>query len=286
MTGNVEFDGHLSRVNYKIPLLETRTKVSLRKAGSWSDTKGIEKSEPPRNVTADIVQKSKRTRIVTTIEVAPFMTYNAENDTFQGFCYDLLEEIAKDIGFEFKFKLVGDNSYGKEDNKHHWNGMVGELLRGEADIAVAPLTITSGRERVVDFSTPFMEFGLSVLYQKPERDNLGAFLFMDPLSKHVWICIGFAYLGVSVVLFLVSRFSMDEWRSHAQHIRWMSLQRREESERSISENEADPKEDHRISIKPKNEFNIFNSFWFAMSSFVQQGGDILPKSLPGRIAKK
>jgi len=32
-----------------------------------------------------------------------------------------------------------------------WNGMVGELLRREAEVAIAPLTINSQREQVITF---------------------------------------------------------------------------------------------------------------------------------------
>jgi len=34
-------------------------------------------------------------------------------------------------------------------------------------MAVADLTITSERERVVDFSTPFMNLGISIMIHKP-----------------------------------------------------------------------------------------------------------------------
>jgi len=33
----------------------------------------------------------------------------------------------------------------------------------EADLAIAPLTITSRRERVIDFSKPFMNLGISIM---------------------------------------------------------------------------------------------------------------------------
>lgn len=32
-----------------------------------------------------------------------------------------------------------------------------------------------------------------------------------------------------------------------------------------------------------NEFSIFNSFWFALGAFMQQGCDISPRSVSGRI---
>jgi len=33
----------------------------------------------------------------------------------------------------------------------------------EADLAIAPLTIIAARERVIDFSKPFMSLGISIM---------------------------------------------------------------------------------------------------------------------------
>lgn len=50
-----------------------------------------------------------------------------------------------------------DGKYGAEsaNSPGGWDGIVGELIRHEADIAIASMTITSERERVIDFSKPF-----------------------------------------------------------------------------------------------------------------------------------
>ena len=87
--------------------------------------------------------------------------------------------------------------------------------------------------------------------QKPIKDEPSVFSFMKPLSSEIWMCIVFSYLGVSVVLFLVSRFSPFEW-----HI-----------------------EDSIDGPSISNNFTIFNSLWFAMGAFMQQGCDIEPRSL-------
>eukprot|EP00108_Taenia_solium_P008530 TsM_000473000 transcript=TsM_000473000 gene=TsM_000473000 len=153
------------------------------------------------------------------------------------------------------------------------NDRCGLRTESEADIVVAPLTITSDRERVVDFTTPFMEFGLSVMYQKIDRPHPDPLSFMEPLSTEIWMCISFAYLGVSVVLFLVSRLSPAEWEAPLNKSKTLADPNLEgdecDGEMTIS---------HTDSI-----FSIFNSFWFALSTFVQQGGDIVPRSLSGRI---
>ena len=57
-----------------------------------------------------------------------------------------------------------------KDANGNWNGLVGELVRHEADIAVAPLTISSQRERAIEFSMPFMNVGISIMIKKPKKE--------------------------------------------------------------------------------------------------------------------
>lgn len=58
----------------------------------------------------------------------------------------------------------------KKDANGNWDGIVGELVRGEADIAIAPLTISSQRERAIEFSMPFMNMGISIMIKKPKKE--------------------------------------------------------------------------------------------------------------------
>lgn len=74
-----------------------------------------------------------------------------------------------------------------------------------ADLAVAPLTITSDRERVVDFSKPFMNIAISIMIKRPEKQKPGVFAFMEPFSVPLWACIVLAYIAVSVTVFVVSK---------------------------------------------------------------------------------
>lgn len=48
----------------------------------------------------------------------------------EGFCMDLLSEVAKKLGFKYKVQLVKDGSYGRQDDSGNWNGMIGEVVRG------------------------------------------------------------------------------------------------------------------------------------------------------------
>lgn len=47
---------------------------------------------------------------------------------FKGYAYDLIDEIAKDLNFKYKFVLAPDKQYGSfnKDTKQ-WNGLIREL---------------------------------------------------------------------------------------------------------------------------------------------------------------
>jgi hypothetical protein len=88
---------------------------------------------------------------------------------------------------------------------------------------VAPLTITLVREEVIDFSKPFMSLGISIMIKKPQKSKPGVFSFLDPLAYEIWMCIVFAYIGVSVVLFLVSLGLSEGWHFHSRRNRGVAL---------------------------------------------------------------
>lgn len=50
------------------------------------------------------------------------------NDRFEGFCIDLLKELAGILGFAYEIRLVPDGKYGFQDDKGQWNGIIRELM--------------------------------------------------------------------------------------------------------------------------------------------------------------
>nr|BAI44620.1 AMPA-selective glutamate receptor 1 flop type [Mus musculus] len=266
LTGNVQFNEKGRRTNYTLHVIEMKHD-GIRKIGYWNEDDKFVPAATDAQAGGDNSSVQNRTYIVTTILEDPYVMLkkNANrfegNDRYEGYCVELAAEIAKHVGYSYRLEIVSDGKYGARDpDTKAWNGMVGELVYGRADVAVAPLTITLVREEVIDFSKPFMSLGISIMIKKPQKSKPGVFSFLDPLAYEIWMCIVFAYIGVSVVLFLVSRFSPYEWHS-------------EEFEEGRDQTTSDQ----------SNEFGIFNSLWFSLGAFMQQGYDISPRSLSGRI---
>uniref|UniRef100_A0A674PS51 Glutamate receptor n=1 Tax=Takifugu rubripes TaxID=31033 RepID=A0A674PS51_TAKRU len=266
LTGHIQFNEKGRRTNYTVSIMELAPS-GPKKVGYWNEEEKYVNTAVFVRGSNDTYGLQNRTYIVTTILESPYVMLKKNheqlvgNDKYEGYIVELAAEIAKHVGYQYKLKLVSDGKYGARDPEiKMWNGMVGELVYGKADVAVAPLTITLVREEVIDFSKPFMSLGISIMIKKPTKSKPGVFSFLDPLAYEIWMCIVFAYIGVSVVLFLVSRFSPYEW--HAEDY----------------EEGGEPQ-----SPTQSNEFGIFNSLWFSLGAFMQQGCDISPRSLSGRI---
>ncbi|OQR69094.1 glutamate receptor, partial [Tropilaelaps mercedesae] len=186
-------------------------------------------------------------------ESAKFLT---GNERFEGYCVDLLQELSKALGFSYEIRLAADGAYGIKSDTNVWNGMIGEVVYGKADLAIADLTITSAREAAVDFTMPFMNTGISILFKKPTQKATSLFGFLSPFSTEVWTYVVGAYLGVSCVLFLVGRMSPYEW-----------------------DNPHPCRQNDQVL---ENSFSLLNSMWFTIGSLMQQGSDLAPKAMSTR----
>ena len=50
------------------------------------------------------------------------------NDRYEGFCIDLLKEIARIVGFDYQIQVVPDGRYGVRNSDGEWDGIVRELI--------------------------------------------------------------------------------------------------------------------------------------------------------------
>ncbi|XP_071329786.1 glutamate receptor ionotropic, NMDA 3B-like [Trachinotus anak] len=122
-----------------------------------------------------------------------------------GYCIDLLEKLAEDLGFEFDLYIVGDGKYGAWKGGR-WTGLVGDLLNGLAEMAVTSFSINSARSQVIDFTSPFFSTSLGILVRsKDTAAPIGAFMW--PLHWSMWV-------GIFLALHITALFlTLYEWKS-------------------------------------------------------------------------
>ncbi|KAH9389246.1 hypothetical protein TYRP_008603, partial [Tyrophagus putrescentiae] len=218
ITGPLRFDEFGTRSNLKLRLLEL--KGGLKHVGDWTPEKQVTFMSNYSKTMTEIYRDSLKNKTLTVVT----------------------------IEFKYELRLVNDSKHGRRNERGEWNGMIKELIEGKADIAVADLTITYEREAAVDFTMPFMSLGIGILYKKHKKEPPKLFSFMSPLAMDVWVYLITSFLGVTLFLFFVARFSPYEWPDEL-----------------------------------KNNFSMKNTLWFTIGCLMQQGCDIMPRSLSTRV---
>jgi glutamine transport system substrate-binding protein len=90
-------------------------------------------------------------RVVTDPSFVPFEMMDQETGEMIGFDMDIIREVGKRAGFDIDL------------NTMDFNGIIPALQTGNVDIAIAGITITEEREKIVDFSDPYYDSGLRIL---------------------------------------------------------------------------------------------------------------------------
>nr|XP_053636465.1 glutamate receptor ionotropic, kainate 2-like isoform X4 [Cherax quadricarinatus] len=259
ITGPIQFkEGR--RTNFKLDILKLK-QHSLVKVGEWGPGSGVNITD--RAAFYDPGTMNVTLLVTTNLETPYVMLKKDEatlegNDRYKGFCVDMLEHIATMIGFQYKIQVSPSRTYGIQDPvTGEWNGIVRELQDNKADLAIGSMTINYARENVIDFTKPFMNVGISILFKVPTSQQTRLFSFMNPLAIEIWLYVLAAYVLVSITMFIVARFSPYEW--HNPH---------------PCAQESDVVE---------NQFSLSNSFWFTIGTLMQQGSDLNPKACSTRI---
>ncbi|XP_015833577.1 glutamate receptor ionotropic, kainate 2 isoform X5 [Tribolium castaneum] len=320
LTGNIEFNGG-KRSNFKLDLLKLK-KEEIRKVGQWTPSGGVNITDPNAfyeshapNITLVVMTREERPYVM--VKDEKNLTGNAR---YEGFCIDLLKWIAGQVGFQYTIRLVPDHMYGVYDpDTKEWNGIVRELMEKRADLAVASMTINYARESVIDFTKPFMNLGIGILFKSSKSEPSRLFSFLNPLAMNIWLYMAGAYVLVSITIWIVARFSPLEWKEpelcddcllkkysilfefdeHCEHDAssgigsdaaddLASLPNNDNDIDEVIESINDPCLSHehadgRTLEILENGFTIGNSFWFAIGSLMQQGSDLNPKATSTRI---
>ncbi|KAL1478838.1 hypothetical protein MTO96_052344, partial [Rhipicephalus appendiculatus] len=138
LTGNIRFNPNGHRTDMRLTVMEI-THNGLREAGEWTMHGGINiTTNYSRQLEEARLHLMNKTLIVTTLVQPPYTMLKENhqelegNAKYEGYCIDLLEEIAKlpDINIKYKIREVADKAHGRRDDKNEWNGMIGELLQG------------------------------------------------------------------------------------------------------------------------------------------------------------
>ncbi|XP_046889094.1 glutamate receptor ionotropic, delta-1 isoform X2 [Hypomesus transpacificus] len=259
LTGTMDFkeNGSNSHVQFEIlgsSFSETFGK-DVKRLATWDSVHGLNGSLKESRIENGM--QGLTIKVVTLLE-DPFVMV-AENilgqpKRYKGFSIDVLDALAKILGFKYDIYQVADSKYGSQLPNGSWNGMIGELINKRADLAVSAITITPERENVVDFSKRYMDYSVGILLRKPE-EKINIFSLFAPFDLAVWACIAAAIPVVGLLIFLLSRM---------QSLRTQNPPGAPQQPGGVSS-------------------SLHSAIWVVYGAFVHQGGDNVVSSVALRI---
>ena len=190
----------------------SRNKTTDVRMGTWSIEDKYVK-DPDYNETA-----LKRFFSVDTVARTPWTYFKGEKDqeeldrdgnpVLTGYCPDMVARMAEDMKFDYEILLPSDdsNDFGRRDPATgEWSGLIGDLVSGRVDIAVAPMTMTSEREEVIDFVAPYFDqSGISIIHRKAVVPR-SLFKFLQVLKTEVWFAILGALTVTAIMIWLLDK---------------------------------------------------------------------------------
>ncbi|CAN8017840.1 unnamed protein product, partial [Ixodes persulcatus] len=173
-----------------------------------------------------------------------------------GFAIELLDILARALGLDYEVRVSGED-YGSLSPNGTWSGLIRQVYEREADLGVGDISITRERLEYVDFTAPFMQNGIGILYRDVDRHFKEIPHFLRPWTSELWLYVLTAVLATSLLFSFLSRLSSAEW---------VCKRRAGSSCRKLSGKG-----------RLKNRFTLINSFWFVLASLLQQGTDMFPR---------
>ncbi|XP_066976057.1 glutamate receptor ionotropic, delta-1-like [Macrobrachium rosenbergii] len=143
-----------------------------------------------------------------------------DNGTYvpdSGIDISVMDALGGALNFTYRVMKPADGKWGGPLPDGTITGMIGEVARRNAHIAICEITITALRETVIDFTRPYFMESLTMVSTAPAEKNR-AFAAFSPFSSTVWACLVISTVAIGPVLYLetlfLKRFLKKEFGPH------------------------------------------------------------------------
>lgn len=176
-----------------------------------------------------------------------------------------MERIKTELNIS-SYEIVSQkDKLGDFSDDREWEGVIQDVVKGQADIGLAGITMTAKRVESVEFSTPLLHFGFAVVRKSPDQElqlQRSVFFCFSPFSSGVWACF---FIVLFVTVGLLTANAARNPRERAQR---------------MGRGELGPtNSEEPVTIRD----HLSHAFWFVVSSTALQSGARQPMSVAGRL---
>nr|CAD7256869.1 unnamed protein product [Timema shepardi] len=175
--------------------------------GNWSLEGGSLHTESrERKKRTDLQGIVLRTVVLDVREITTVVEENNRTTVVGGYFGMVWRLLEQELNFTSVFLQVPGQSVGSVLKNGSWTGMMGVIVRGEADVGLTRTYITPRRKDDADFTLPLISTSQNVFIRQPEQNgvlNWGSYL--NPFTRTLWLFVLAAILMISAVMALIYR---------------------------------------------------------------------------------
>ncbi|XP_064080693.1 glutamate receptor ionotropic, delta-1-like [Macrobrachium nipponense] len=136
-----------------------------------------------------------------------------------GIDVSIVDTLSSSLNFTYRVVSPADGKWGGPLPNGTVTGLIGMVNRHEADLAICEITVTSGRESVVDFTNPYYQESITLISRAPAEKSR-TFAVFSPFTVQVWIIIVVSCLAMGPILKL-------EYKVLARYLREKKVPKKE-----------------------------------------------------------
>ncbi|XP_042234304.1 glutamate receptor ionotropic, delta-2-like [Homarus americanus] len=191
--------------------------------GSWTLTPTgpvVQVQEPlvpdPLKLYADM---SGRQLIVTANNNWPFFGLkklgDGEVEAETGIDIQIMNTLGQFLNFTYHVVSPADGQWGGPLPDGTVSGLIGQVARREAHVAICEITVTESRETVVDFTFPYYLESMTLASRTP-AEKTRAFAVFSPFTLKVWLCITVSTVAIGPLMSLLGLMLCVSGHPHYQ----------------------------------------------------------------------
>ncbi|KAF5747248.1 Glutamate receptor 3.3 isoform 4 [Tripterygium wilfordii] len=152
--------------------------------------------------------KQLRVGVPRRVSFREFVSQERGTDNFQGFCIDVFIAAINLLPYAVPYIFI---PFGNGTKNPSYSELVNMITTGNFDAAVGDIGIVTSRTKIVDFTQPYASSGL-VVVAPFEKLHTGAWAFLRPLSRQMWIVTSCFFLFVGIVVWILEHRINDDFR--------------------------------------------------------------------------
>ncbi|CAD7003880.1 unnamed protein product, partial [Ceratitis capitata] len=186
--------------------------------------------------------------------------YDTHLDSMNRFNFALLSNV-RDL-YNFSFVMSKTASWGYLKNGK-FDGMIGALVRKQADIGGSPIFFRIERAKVIDYTTRTWVARPCFIFRHPPSTKKDRIVFLQTFSNTVWILLGLCGIFTICLLWLLT--TVERKLAAAGVVRQLGMGIRNDTRGSVNKTNNKSKQQQAIGVNGEQQVRDGCSAWMTVS---------------------